>query len=623
MTDSILDVQDLQVQFQSEGSITRAVDHVSLTLPRGKTLGIVGESGSGKSVTALSLMGLIPSPPGQIVGGEVWFRELDQNPVDLLTLSEKQLQRYRGSRISMVFQEPMSSLNPVFNCGFQLTEALRIHSDISEPEARRQAIALLQEVKLIPSDADLKAQLLLESPSKGATESQLQAQVNEHKQAFLRRYPHELSGGQIQRLMIAMAISCRPAVLIADEPTTALDVTVQAKILDLLRELRDQRGMSIIFVSHDLGIIADIADSVAVMYGGKVVEYGSIDQIFNHPQHPYTKGLLACRPQPDQRLKYLPTVSDFMETVLDASGQAVIQAKSTPTDLRSRTTVTEADQEQRLAALALETPLLAVENLQVFFPVRGLLGQTKRYVTAVNDVSFQVRPGETLGLVGESGCGKTTLGRALVRLVEPTGGKVWFEGKELTQLSGKALRRLRQDLQIIFQDPYSSLNPRMSVGALIMEPMQIFARLSGMQPKQPFRTRAAYLLERVGLQPSDMRRYSHEFSGGQRQRICIARALALNPKFIVCDESVSALDVSVQAQVLNLLKELQQDFNLTYLFISHDLSVVKFMSDRIMVMNQGKIEEIGPAEQIYRHPQQDYTRQLIAAIPVGTPRQAA
>ena len=623
MTDSILNVQDLQVQFQSEGSLTKAVDHVSLTLPRGKTLGIVGESGSGKSVTALSLMGLIPSPPGQIVGGEVWFHEAGQKPINLLTLSEKELQRYRGSRISMIFQEPMSSLNPVFTCGFQLTEALRIHTKISESEARRQAIALLQEVKLIPSDADLNAQLLLEAPSKGSAEGQLQAQINERKQAFLHRYPHELSGGQIQRLMIAMAISCRPAVLIADEPTTALDVTVQAKILDLLRELRDQRGMSIIFVSHDLSIIADIADSVAVMYGGKIVEYGPIEQIFNQPQHPYTKGLLACRPQPDQRLKYLPTVSDFMETVIDATGHAVIQAKPAPTDLRSRSTISAADQEQRLTALALETPLLAVENLQVFFPVRGLLGQTKRYVMAVNDVSFQVHPGETLGLVGESGCGKTTLGRALVRLVEPTGGKIWFEGKELTQLSGKALRRLRQDLQIIFQDPYSSLNPRMSVGSLIMEPMQIFAKLSGMQPKQPFRTRTAYLLERVGLQPNDMRRYPHEFSGGQRQRICIARSLALNPKFIVCDESVSALDVSVQAQVLNLLKELQQDFNLTYLFISHDLSVVKFMSDRIMVMNQGKIEEIGPAEQIYRHPQQDYTRQLIAAIPVGIPRQTA
>ncbi|MCG9893489.1 MAG: ABC transporter ATP-binding protein [Thermosynechococcaceae cyanobacterium MS004] len=625
MADSILAVQNLQVQFQGEEGITKAVDDISFTLPRGQTLGIVGESGSGKSVTALSLMGLVPSPPGQVVGGEVWFEALGSPAVNLLALPEKQLQRYRGSRISMIFQEPMSSLNPVFTCGFQLTEALLLHKAISEPEARREAIALLQEVKLIPEDADLNRQILAEADAKGEvlTERQLLGQINERKQSFLRRYPHELSGGQIQRIMIAMAISCNPAVLIADEPTTALDVTVQAKILDLLRELRDKRGMSIIFVSHDLGIIAEIADTVAVMYGGKIVEYGSIQQIFNQPQHPYTKGLLACRPQPSKRLKYLPTVTDFMETVLNGSGQAVIQAKDESAHPRPVIEVTDAEQEQRLSTFALETPLLAVENLQVFFPVRGLLGQAKRYVMAVNDVSFQVRPGETLGLVGESGCGKTTLGRALVRLIEPTGGKIWFEGQNLTQLEGKALRRLRQDLQIIFQDPYSSLNPRMSVGAIVMEPMRIFAKLSGTQPKQTFRDRAAYLLERVGLQPKDMRRYPHEFSGGQRQRICIARSLALNPKFIVCDESVSALDVSVQAQVLNLLKELQQDFNLTYLFISHDLSVVKFMSDRIMVMNQGKIEEIGPAERIYQHPQQDYTRQLIAAIPSGKPPQAA
>lgn len=625
MTDTVLAVQNLQVQFQSDGSPVKAVDDISFTLPRGQTLGIVGESGSGKSVTVLSLMGLIPSPPGQVTGGEVWFQDVDAASVNLLTLSEKQMQRYRGSRISMIFQEPMSSLNPVFTCGYQLTEALCLHKTISEPEARRQAIALLQEVKLIPADEDLNRQILAEAEAQGQvlSERQLLEQINERKQSFLQRYPHELSGGQIQRLMIAMAISCNPAVLLADEPTTALDVTVQAKILDLLRDLRDKRGMSIIFVSHDLGIIAEIADTVAVMYGGKVVEYGSLDQIFNEPQHPYTKGLLACRPQPDKRLKYLPTVTDFMETVLNASGQAVIQAKTAPTHPLHGLEITETELEQRLGTLELQTPLLTVENLQVFFPVRGILGQTKRYVMAVNDVSFQVRPGETLGLVGESGCGKTTLGRALVRLIEPTGGRIWFEGQNLTQLGGQTLRRLRQDLQIIFQDPYSSLNPRMTVGAIVMEPMRIFAKLSGTQPKQTFRDRAAYLLERVGLQPSDMRRNPHEFSGGQRQRICIARALALNPKFIVCDESVSALDVSVQAQVLNLLKELQQDFNLTYLFISHDLGVVKFMSDRIMVMNQGKIEEIGSAENIYRHPQQDYTKQLIAAIPTGSPLKAA
>jgi peptide/nickel transport system ATP-binding protein len=629
MTDSILTVQNLQVHFQTEGAPVKAVDDISFTLERGKTLGIVGESGSGKSVTALSVMRLVPSPPGQIVGGEVWFQDTSMSnteaPVNLLNLPERAMPSYRGARISMIFQEPMSSLNPVFTCGFQLEEALRLHQNCLKTEAQRQAIALLQEVKLIPADEDLKLQLLAEADEQGKilTERQLLEQINERKQSFLNRYPHELSGGQIQRVMIAMAISCNPAILIADEPTTALDVTVQAKILGLLKELRDKRGMSIIFVTHDLGIIADIADSVAVMYQGKIVEFGPMEQIFNHPQHPYTKGLLACRPQPDKRLKYLPTVSDFMETVLNAQGEGVVQSKVHRDSTLEATEVTEAEQQHRLTVLEGQSPLVEVDNLQVFFPVRGLLGQMKRYVMAVNGVSFKIYPGETLGLVGESGCGKTTVGRALVRLQEPTGGRIQFQGRDITQLQGQALRKIRQDLQIVFQDPFSSLNPRMSVGAIVMEPMRIFAKLSGMKSQKDFRDRAVYLLERVGLQPNDLKRYPHEFSGGQRQRICIARSLALNPKFIVCDESVSALDVSVQAQVLNLLKELQKDFNLTYLFISHDLSVVKFMSDRIMVMNQGKIEEIGPAENIYRHPQRDYTQQLIAAIPSGIPSKAA
>ncbi len=628
MTDPILTVKNLQVHFQTEGAPVKAVDDISFTLERGKTLGIVGESGSGKSVTALSVMRLVPSP-GQIVGGEVWFQDATMSdpgaPINLLNLPDRAMPSYRGARISMIFQEPMSSLNPVFTCGFQLEEALRFHQNCPKAEAQRQAIALLQEVKLIPAEEDLKLQLLAEADEQGKilTERQLLEQIDERKRLFLNRYPHELSGGQIQRVMIAMAISCNPAILIADEPTTALDVTVQARILGLLKELRDKRGMSIIFVTHDLGIIANIADSVAVMYQGKIVEFGTLEQIFNHPQHPYTKGLLACRPQPDKRLKYLPTVSDFMETVLNAQGEGVVQSK----DLGDRTLkvveVTEVEQQHRLKVLEQQSPLMEVDNLQVFFPVRGLLGQMKRYVMAVNGVSFKIYPGETLGLVGESGCGKTTVGRALVRLQEPTGGRIQFQGRDITQLQGQALRKIRQDLQIIFQDPFSSLNPRMSVGAIVMEPMRIFAKLSGMKTQKDFRDRAVYLLERVGLQPNDLKRYPHEFSGGQRQRICIARSLALNPKFIVCDESVSALDVSVQAQVLNLLKELQKDFNLTYLFISHDLSVVKFMSDRIMVMNQGKVEEIGPAENIYKHPQRDYTQQLIAAIPSGIPSKAA
>jgi peptide/nickel transport system ATP-binding protein len=629
MTDPILTVQNLQVHFQTEGAPVKAVDNISFTLERGKTLGIVGESGSGKSVTALSVMRLVPSPPGQIVGGEVWFQDTSMSnteaPVNLLNLPERAMPSYRGARISMIFQEPMSSLNPVFTCGFQLEEALQLHQNCPKAEAQRQAIALLQEVKLIPADEDLKLQLLAEADEQGKilTEHQLLTQVDERKRLFLDRYPHELSGGQIQRVMIAMAISCNPAILIADEPTTALDVTVQARILGLLKELRDKRGMSIIFVTHDLGIIADIADTVAVMYQGKIVEFGPMEQIFHHPQHPYTKGLLACRPQPDKRLQYLPTVSDFMETVLNEQGEGVVQSKVHRDSTLEITEVTEAEQQHRLMVLEGQSPLVEVDNLQVFFPVRGLLGQMKRYVMAVNGVSFKIYPGETLGLVGESGCGKTTVGRALVRLQEPTGGRIQFQGRDITKLQGQALRKIRQDLQIVFQDPFSSLNPRMSVGTIVMEPMRIFAKLSGMKSQKDFRDRAVYLLERVGLQPNDLKRYPHEFSGGQRQRICIARSLALNPKFIVCDESVSALDVSVQAQVLNLLKELQKDFNLTYLFISHDLSVVKFMSDRIMVMNQGKIEEIGPAEDIYRHPQQNYTQQLIAAIPSGIPSKAA
>jgi peptide/nickel transport system ATP-binding protein len=452
------------------------------------------------------------------------------------------------------------------------------------------------------------------------TESELWSQIHDRKRSFLDRYPHELSGGQIQRVMIAMAISCNPSVLIADEPTTALDVTVQATILELLRELQQKRGMSIIFVTHDLSIIAQIADEVAVMYRGEIVEFGSVQQIFHEPQHPYTRGLLECRPQMERRLVTLPTVSDFMESHQTPEGSWEVLEK-TP-DAAIFTEVTSEALQQREIRLVQQKPLLSVDQLQVFFPIRGFLGRTQRYVTAVNSVSFDIHPGETLGLVGESGCGKTTLGRTLVRLVEPTGGRILFGDRDITNLRGSELRPLRQDLQIIFQDPYGSLNPRMKVGALVAEPMKIFAKQSNLNAKA-LRDRAAYLLERVGLTADDMSRYPHAFSGGQRQRISIARALALNPKFIVCDESVSALDVSVQAQVLNLLKELQSEFNLTYLFISHDLSVVKFMSDRIMVMNQGKIEEIGLAEAIYHAPQRDYTRQLIAAIPQRMPKTAA
>ncbi len=607
MSDIVLDVRNLQVQFKTEEKLVKAVDGISFQVKRGQTLGIVGESGSGKSVTSLAVMGLVPTP-GKVSDGEIYFHcETDAKPLNLLSLSPEQKQQYRGGDVGMIFQEPMSSLNPVYNVGFQMTEAIILHQDVSPRQARRQALASLQEVKLIPSDEELRATVKGEK-----TEREILQEINQQKLAILKRYPHQLSGGQIQRVMIAMAISCNPQLLIADEPTTALDVTVQATILDLMRELRDRRGMSMMFITHDLGVIAEIADSVAVMYQGKIVESGSVWDIFSHPQHPYTKGLLACRPQPTLRLRYLPTVADYMEVVKSHTGETTIEENIKD---RRESEVTESELTERLNQLQQKKPLLQVKNLQVAFPVRGMFGQTKRYMMAVNNVSFQVYPGETLGLVGESGCGKTTLARTLLRLNQPTSGQIFFEDREITHLSDQSLRPIRREMQIVFQNPFSALNPRMNVGELVMEPLKIH------QPgntKLQHRDRAAYLLERVGLSGDLMNRYAHEFSGGQRQRICIARSLALNPKFIICDESVSALDVSVQAQVLNLFKELQDEFHLTYIFISHDLSVVKFMSDRIMVMNQGKIEEIGPAEQIYRQPQQDYTQKLIASIPTGT-----
>jgi len=604
----VLDVRNLQVEFSTDEKLIKAVDGISFQVNRGQTLGIVGESGSGKSVTSLAVMDLVP-PPGKISGGEIWLREEEgANPINLRQLPQKRMQRYRGSQIAMIFQEPMSSLNPVYTCGFQLTEAIRLHQSISPAEARRQAIASLQEVKLLPSDEELRQQYIDQKSQRN--QRKLQQLVNQHKQAMLDRYPHELSGGQLQRVMIAMAISCNPAVLIADEPTTALDVTVQATILDLLRELRDRRQMSMMFITHDLGLIAEIADYVAVMYQGKIVEYGPVEQIFSNPQHPYTKGLLACRPRLDQRPQHLLTVSDFMSVEVTPRG-VEIQGKKPDNPPQ----VSAEALEQRLVKLQQQQPLLEARNLQVGFPVRGVFGQTRRYLMAVNGVSFKVYPGETLGLVGESGCGKTTLGRTLLRLIEPMGGQVLFEGQDVTTLSGHKLQQLRREMQIIFQNPFSSLDPRMKIGDAVIEPLLIHS--VGKTQRQR-RERAAYLLERVDLNPNRMNRYPHEFSGGQRQRISIARALALNPKFIICDESVSSLDVSVQAQVLNLLKELQEEFNLTYIFISHDLSVVKFMSDRILVMNKGQIVEQGDSESIYREPKEEYTRSLIASIPTGS-----
>ncbi len=619
MSDTILDVQGLTVEFATDGDqrgSVRAVDEVSFRLQRGQTLGIVGESGSGKSVTSLAVMGLVPSPPGEVTSGQILFMGADKAPVDLRKVPQRQLRRYRGGQLAMIFQEPMSSLNPVYTCGFQLIEAIRQHQKISKRAARDLAISHLQEVKLLPGDAELEEIIAQELNTDSS--AAISRAVRRRKQSLLDRYPHQLSGGQIQRLMIAMALSSNPSLLIADEPTTALDVTVQATILDLLRELRDRRGMSMIFITHDLGIIAEIADDVAVMYRGKIVETGPVLNIFERPSHPYTKGLLGCRPQPNRRLRQLSTVSDYMEEVASPDGEVVIQAKPQRDlggGLPPVADISPREMQIRLELLKEKGPLLTVENLRVGYPVQGVFGRVERHVMAVNDVSFQVYQGETFGLVGESGCGKTTLGRSLLQLIKPMSGRVWFEGRDLTHMGGWQMRKRRREMQIIFQDPYSSLNPRMSIGAAIAEPLKIHGVSRG---RRNLKERVAYLLGRVGLDPATINRFPHEFSGGQRQRVCIARALALNPKFIICDESVSSLDVSVQAQVLNLLKELQAEFKLTYIFISHDLGVVKFMSDRIMVMNNGQIEEIGPSEDIYRHPRREYTQQLIAAIPTGT-----
>ncbi|MGF1512912.1 MAG: ABC transporter ATP-binding protein [Elainellaceae cyanobacterium] len=634
MSEAILDVRNLHVQFEQDSQDIKAVDGISLNVTRGQTLGIVGESGSGKSVTALAVMGLIPSPPGKITQGDIYFHPAAPHPgtIDLLALSPKQQQTFRGGKISMIFQEPMSSLNPVFTCGYQLIEAIRQHETMSVAQAQARAVSLLQEVKLLPSDAELRLACaedrVGDRPQQPPSDAAVAAYSTARQQALLERYPHQLSGGQIQRIMIAMAIACSPALLIADEPTTALDVTVQASILSLLRELRDRRGMSMIFITHDLGIVAEIADTVAVMYQGKIVESGSVLQIFSDPQHPYTKGLLACRPRPEQQLQCLPTVSDFMEVTTGPDGTAVIREKhrdvqqvvqantaaESPSNGASGGGLDRAPEIRLGDTTAAREPILDVQHLRVGFPVKGSFGQVQRYTIAVNDVSFQVYPGETLGLVGESGCGKSTLANAILKLIPTMDGSITFMGQSVMQLGPKQLRQLRRDMQIIFQDPFSSLDPRISIGQAVMEPLRIHRQGSGRQRRQ----RVAELLDRVGLNPKCANRYPHEFSGGQRQRICIARALALQPRFIICDESVSALDVSVQAQVLNLLKGIQSEFGLTYIFISHDLGVVKFMSDRIMVMNQGKVEEIGPAEQVYRSPQKDYTRQLISSIPTGS-----
>ena len=582
MSQPLLDLRNLTTEFTSDGKVLKAVNEVNFTLHRGETIGIVGESGSGKSVTSLSVMRLIPNPPGRIAGGQILFNKRDGQTVDLVTLPEADMRAIRGNEIAMIFQEPMTSLNPVFTCGYQVIEAIMLHQKVDKAEAKKKAIDLFNQVQL------------------------------PRPEAIFDSYPHQISGGQKQRVMIAMAMSCNPSILIADEPTTALDVTVQKTILDLMLKLQREHNMGILFITHDLGVIAELADRVVVMYKGRIVEQGPVDEIFRNPQHPYTKGLLACRPPLDRRLRRLPIVSDFMDVADDGT---LSEKPGTVAEALNRETVTAQQRTADHTALYAQQPLLQLKNVRTWFPLkRDFLGRITSHVKAVDGVTFDVYPGETLGLVGESGCGKTTLGRTIIRLQDPTSGEIWFKGKPLHSFTQAQMREVRKDIQIIFQDPYSSLNPRIAIGDAILEPMHVHGLYSGQKERKD---KVMELLERVNMRPEHYYRYPHEFSGGQRQRICIARALALRPQFIICDESVSALDVSVQAQVLNLLNELKRDFQFTYIFISHDLSVVKFMSDRMVVMNHGTIEEMGDADQIYANPQTDYTRKLISAIPKG------
>ncbi|MBL0046869.1 MAG: ABC transporter ATP-binding protein [Bacteroidetes bacterium] len=581
MTDLLLDVKNLRTEFSAEEGQVIAVNSISFQVLKGETVGIVGESGSGKSVTALSLMRLLSSL-GKITSGELLFHSGSQGDVDLTRLSEKQIRKLRGNEMAMVFQEPMSALNPVFTCGNQVIESLILHKKLSKAAAKKRCLELFSEVQL------------------------------DNPERIYKSYPHQLSGGQKQRVLIAMAICCNPDLLIADEPTTSLDVTLQKTILALLRKLQQKQGMSMLFISHDLAVIAEIADRVLVMYKGEIVEQGSVKDIFKTPQNPYTKGLLACRPPLDLRLKRLPVISDFMAP--DAAG-VLSESNVSVEQFRKALQISTSERKTRLDKLYAQTPLLQVKNLKTIYPIsNGLFGNVTAYTKAVDEVNFDVYPGEILGLVGESGCGKTTLGRSILRLIEPNSGEVYYKGKNLLQLDDASMRKLRKEMQLIFQDPYSSLNPRMTIGKAIMEPMQVHGLYANDTER---RKKVIELLERVSMNESHFNRYPHEFSGGQRQRVCIARALSVQPQFIICDESVSALDVSVQAQVLNLIRELRDEFGFTCIFISHDLSVVKFMSDRMMVMHKGKIEEIGDADAIYAAPKSAYTQALIAAIPSG------
>ncbi len=560
-----LEVRGLTVRF---GGNT-VVDDVSFTVDAAECVGLVGASGSGKSVTSLALMGLLPQENTTVEGSAILH--LEQGSVDLLRLTGKRIQRYRGNEIAMVFQEPMTALDPVYPVGEQVAEAVRKHLGLDHKAARRRVISLFEEV-----------------------------QLPEPEQLY-RRYPHQLSGGQKQRVVIAMAISCGPKVLLCDEPTTALDVLVQREVLDILRALRAKHAMGMVFITHDLGVVAEVAERVLVMHRGKVVEQGDVQQVFSAPEHPYTKGLLACRPVKDPKgdPRRLPTVEDLLAGRAPASTRELIAHEA---------------KRAHVEALLRQPPLLRIEKVEkVFTRTHGPLGKVER-TPVLHDITFAVHPGESLGIVGGSGSGKTTLGRSILQLIQPTSGHVFYKERDLTTLSPKEMRSLRRELQIIFQDPYSSLNPRMAVGRAIAEAMEVHGIGAGQEER---RERTVALLRRVGLEAAHFDRFPHQFSGGQRQRIVIARALALEPTVIICDESIAALDVSVQAQVLNLLNDLQDEHGLTYLFISHDLNAVRYFCDRILVLERGGIAEIGGAEEVTAHPASPYTRRLVNAIPGG------
>ncbi|MDA1046465.1 MAG: ABC transporter ATP-binding protein [Verrucomicrobia bacterium] len=572
---SLLEIKNLKTYFHTRAGTTRAVDDVSFSIDKGEIVGVVGESGSGKSVTCHTMLGLLPSPPAKVEGGTVTF-----DGEELLHLPPAILRAIRGKRISMIFQDPMSCLNPYLTILDQVAEPILIHENVSREEAERRAIEMMKKVGI--RDAEQRA----------------------------RSHPHEFSGGMRQRAMIAMALVTNPDLLLADEPTTALDVTVQARILQILRDLRDDLGVAVLFVTHDLGVVADVADRVVVMYRGKVVEQGDVLSIFENPSHPYVKGLLACRPTFETKYRVLPTVDDFLETEEAPDGSLTLRERPNSAE---RLAELEKQVDRKQPAEESSVPLLEVKDLRVHFTSGGgFLGKPRETVKAVDGVDLSIPKGKTLGLVGESGCGKTTIGRAILRLVPPTSGSVRYDGADLGSLSPAAMLAYRKRMQIIFQDPYASLNPRLTIEQALTEPLVVHRIGSGSSDR---RDRVVSLLEEVGLSSEHLLRYPHEFSGGQRQRLCVARALAVEPEFIVCDECVSAMDVSVQAQVLNLLRELQERRNLTYLFISHDLSVVKFVSDHVAVMQAGRIVETAPAEELYRNPRETYTRELLEAVP--------